>query len=96
MPQPYPLRRRLTPLVFVLIPFGFVGMFAYHMFHTSMPSKPNPQAGQTMEMQTKRGERYYARSEDVIFQYGGPLIVLGLLGAWIWYVNRVPYDPDGE
>jgi hypothetical protein len=96
MPQPYPLRRRLTPLVFVLIPFGFLGMFAYHISHTSMPAKPNSQAGQVVEMHTKRGEPYYARAEDVLFQYGGLFIALGLLGAWIWYVKRAPYDADEE
>jgi len=96
MPQSYPLRRKLTPLVFVLLPFGYLGAFAYTIHHRSMPLTPDPKSGQVVEMHTKRGELYYARRADAVFQYGGPFIVVGLMGAWMWYVKRAPYDPDGE
>jgi hypothetical protein len=89
-----PLRVRLTPLVVVLIGFGVMGALGYDIFHTSMPSAPDPKTGQIVQMHTRRGELYYARSADVVFQYGAPFIIVGLLGAWIWYVKRAPYDPD--
>ena len=92
--MPMPLRVKLAPLVSVLIGVGVMGLLAYNIFHTSMPSTPDPKTGQVVEMHTKRGEIYYARPIDIAFQYGAPFLVVALFGAWIWYVRRAAYDPD--